>query len=220
VAVRQKNRNLFQVEAEYAKMQQMAKAKEKSVVETHEVYVKLKKMFKNARKVRRISLRVNKKMVMFAFNRNLTQKGMTGPWVSRGLASRMCTHVWGNVSRADALHARTHAKTHAARREVGGGRGERVSERETQHVRNTSAPAYMYARTHIHVHACDVPTYTCINRDDHVRRSKENYGANSANANGGRGDHTHTRTHTHTTDARMCLYLACAACLRDCMCKE
>jgi uncharacterized FlaG/YvyC family protein len=67
MGVRQKNRSLVNVEAEWRKAKQDEKRKEFVVKELDEVCKLVQK-----------ALKQNKTTVMFSFNRNLTQKDMTG----------------------------------------------------------------------------------------------------------------------------------------------
>jgi hypothetical protein len=78
MGVRQKNRSLVNVEAEWRKAKQDEKRKEFVVKELDEVCKLVQKALKRLKKQKRRSLKQNKTTVMFSFNRNLTQKDMTG----------------------------------------------------------------------------------------------------------------------------------------------
>jgi hypothetical protein len=78
MGVWQKNRSLVNVEAEYRKAKQVAERKELVVTELGEVCKLVQRALKRLKKQKRRSLKQNKTTVMFSFNRNLTQKDMTG----------------------------------------------------------------------------------------------------------------------------------------------
>lgn len=85
MGVWQKNRSLVNVEAEYRKAKQVADRKELGVKELHEVCKLVQKALKRLKKQKRRSLKQNKTTVMFSFNRNLTQKDMTGARLLQGI---------------------------------------------------------------------------------------------------------------------------------------
>jgi hypothetical protein len=87
MGVWQKNRSLVNVEAEYRKAKQVAERKELVVKELDEVCKLVQKALKKLKKQKRRSLKQNKTTVMFSFNRNLTQKDMTGARLLQGIFS-------------------------------------------------------------------------------------------------------------------------------------
>ena len=116
MGVWQKNRSLVNVEAEYRKAKQVAERKELVVTELGEVCKLVQRALKRLKKQKRRSLKQNKTTVMFSFNRNLTQKDMTGARLLQGIFLLLLEplQLWVYAHRLDMLmctHARMQART-------------------------------------------------------------------------------------------------------------